>query len=223
MTTDESGSEREDPIEAVLSADEEPPSAGAPFTEGPDTAGLDTAGLDTERPDIEPPDTASALESQSEIEPVGDFDGEFDEPVANEPDVYLPVAFVDVVLHLPSSYPTLILEELDQPRRRIMIPIGMAEGVAIAHAARGIATPKPLTHALLSSVMSAYGVSVEVMRIYGVKNNSFNAELVLSGPSGQQTLICRVSDGVALCLRQRPPVPITVSPGVIDQVGITTS
>ena len=199
MTTDDSGSDK---YQSDLTADAE------------------LTG-EAQIPDIAPlPDQAN---NESTNEMVDDAGGGFDVRILYEPDVYIPVGFVDVVLHLPSSYPTLILEELDQPHRRIMIPIGMPEGVAIAHAARGIATPKPLTHALLGSVMSTYGVSVEVMRIYGVKNNSFNAELVFSGPSGQHTLICRVSDGVALCLRQRPPVPITVSPGVIDQVGITSS
>jgi bifunctional DNase/RNase len=131
-----------------------------------------------------------------------------------------PVEFVDVVVALPSSYPVVILREVDWPERQLHIPVGMAEGVAIAYAARHIATPKPLTHALFVDALVAYGVAVEVVRITDVAGRAYFAEVVLSGPGGSRVLQCRPSDAICLALRSIVPVPITATLRVLDSAGI---
>lgn len=141
-------------------------------------------------------------------------DGPFNAPIG-----YRLVGFVDVVVVLPSPNPLLVLQESDPPYREVRIPIGAAEGTAIAYAARGIETPRPLTHELFATVLETFDLSLAVVRITAVSGSSFSAELVLSSPSGSRVLSCRVSDGVALSLRQRLPAPIVISPDVLDQVG----
>lgn len=136
------------------------------------------------------------------------------------PRFFLPLSFVDVRMDLPSQYPIVTLQEFDSPHRIISIPIGFAEGTAIAYAAGLIETARPLTHELMISALEAFGLDVVTLRITDLISGNFLGEIVLSGPEGQKTLPCRVSDGIALCLRQRPPVPITASPSVIDQAGI---
>lgn len=133
--------------------------------------------------------------------------------------VFHPLSFVGVHLELPSQYPIVTLQEFDSPYRRITVPIGMTEGIAIAHAAKGIPTPRPLTHELIISILEAFGLEVVTLRITEISGGIFYGELLVSGPDGQRALACRVSDGIALCLRQRPPVPITASPSVISQFG----
>ncbi len=135
------------------------------------------------------------------------------------PRLFLPLSFVDVRMHLPSQYPVVTLQEFDAPHRIISIPVGLAEGTAIAYAAELIETPRPLTHELMIDILEAFGVEVVTLRIVDFVSGNFRGEIVLSGPEGQKSLPCRVSDGIALCLRQRPPVPITASPSVIDQAG----
>ena len=58
--------------------------------------------------------------------------------------------FVDVVLLLPATHPVVVLQEADPPYRELRIPVGGAEGIAIGYAARGLETPRPLTHELLA-------------------------------------------------------------------------
>lgn len=125
------------------------------------------------------------------------------------------LAFAGVELVLPDTNPVLVLQELEIPYRELRVPIGMPEGVAIAYAWRGIATPRPLTHELLASVMRAFGITLEVVRITEVRGSSYSAEISLNGRPGPRTVGCRLSDGVALALRQPLPVPIMAAAAVM--------
>jgi len=127
--------------------------------------------------------------------------------------------FVDVVLMLPATHPVVVLQEADAPFRELRIPVGGAEGIAIAYAARGVATPKPLTHELFARVFEEFGMSLDVVRITEVRGSSFSAEMVLSGPQGVRLIECRPSDGIALALRQRLPVPIMAALAVLSIAG----
>lgn len=141
-----------------------------------------------------------------------------DLPVTDPP-VFYPLSFVEVVLDLPDAFPIVRLQEFESPYRMIHMSIGMAEGVAIAYAAKQIATPRPLTHQLMLDTFAEFGLEVVTLRITSYDAGAFAGELVVSGPRGQRSVTCRVSDGIALCLRQRPAAPITASPSVIDQAG----
>ena len=135
------------------------------------------------------------------------------------PETFVQLRFVEVVMVLPSTHPLLVLEEREEPFRQLRIPIGVAEGVAIAYAARRIVTPRPLTHALFTDVLESFGVALETVRITAVRGSRYEAELVCSGPVGTRVFDCRPSDGVALALAQRLEVPLTATPAVLDQAG----
>ncbi len=136
-----------------------------------------------------------------------------------EPATMSQLIFVDVLIVLPSSNPVVVLQETESPYRELRIPIGGAEGIAIGYAARRIATPRPLTHELMSILLRDFDLTLEVVRITGSSGGSFTAEIVVSGPSGGRTIDCRPSDAIALALRQRLPVPIMASPEVLDEAG----
>ena len=91
-----------------------------------------------------------------------------------------------------------MLQESDAPYRELRIPIGGPEGIAIGYAARRIATPRPLTHELMTLILRDFDLTLEVVRITGSSGGSFTAEIVLSGPSGSRTIDCRPSDAIAL-------------------------
>jgi bifunctional DNase/RNase len=126
------------------------------------------------------------------------------------------LAFAGVELVLPDTNPVLLLQEMENPYRELRVPIGMPEGVAIAYAWRGIATPRPLTHELLAAVMRAFGITLEVVRITEVRGSSYSAEISLNGRPGPRTVGCRLSDAVALALRQPLPVPIMTTEAVME-------
>jgi hypothetical protein len=121
---------------------------------------------------------------------------------------------VGVELALPSSYPEVMLLETPPPHRRLRIPVGLAEGTAIAYAWRRIATPRPLTHQLLVDILDRHNVRVEAVRITCVTDGVFAAELDTTSRMGRQVVPSRSSDALAVALRQRPPVPILVADSV---------
>ncbi len=181
------------------------------------------------------PDDPSSLEASvmlgTDVPAVEDGPAFFDElePPAVEPEAELdpllasgemtPMLFVEVVLMLPATHPVVVLQEADAPFRELRIPVGGAEGIAIAYAARGIATPRPLTHELFARLLEEFTMTIDVVRITEVSGTAFSAEMVVSGPLGSRLIDCRPSDAIALALRARLPVPIVASSIVLAIAG----
>ena len=116
-----------------------------------------------------------------------------------------------VRMDMPGDHPEVLVHEAVSPWRELAIPVGMAEGNAIAYAWRGFTTPRPLTHALFSDVLERHGVELEAVRITARQGRNFFAELDTTGPRGRQIISCRPSDALALVLRQRLPTPVLVA------------
>jgi len=120
------------------------------------------------------------------------------------------VAVAGVEMDLPSANPEVVLHEAQDPWRELRIPVGLAEGTAIAYAFHGIETPRPLTHEMVTEILDRHDVSVEAARITVRRGQLFFAELDTMGPRGRRVVPCRPSDAIALVLRQRLPTPILV-------------
>jgi len=126
------------------------------------------------------------------------------------------VTVVDVHLELPAVHPEVVLQQSEPPWRQLSIPVGFAEGRAIAYAWRSVPTPRPLTHELLADVLDRHGIDVGALRITGRSGTTYLAELDTSGPRGRQTVSCRPSDGLALVLRRRMATPVLVAEDLFD-------
>jgi bifunctional DNase/RNase len=179
-------------------------------------------------------DTETETETETEIDTEADAeedaaeageedaaeDGdEPDEAESPRPEPMSQMLFVDVALVLPSTHPVIILQEADMPYRELRIPIGGAEGVAIGYAARQVATPRPLTHELISRLLDAFDLSLDAVHITSVEGANFVAELLVSGPKGVRSIDCRPSDAIALALRRSISVPIMAAPHVLELAG----
>ncbi len=103
---------------------------------------------------------------------------------------------------MPSKTPIVLLRERDG-ERYLPIWIGSAEASAIALAQQGVVPPRPLTHDLLGSVITALGHTLEQVRIVEMKENVYYAEL---GLSGGISISARTSDAIALALRAGCPI-----------------
>ncbi len=126
------------------------------------------------------------------------------------------VDVIDVELLLPASYPEVVLRERPLPNRTLRVPVGMAEGTAIAYAWRRVATPRPLTHELFVDALVRHNVRIEAVRVTAVHDGTFLAELDTVGPTGRQVVQCRTSDALAVALRTRPVAPILVADSVFS-------
>jgi len=130
-----------------------------------------------------------------------------------------PLSLVSCSLDLPMTRPVVVLQEVDEPYRELEIPVGLPEGVAISQAWRRVTVRRPPTHELFADVLARFEVEIEVLRIVALQGQVYLAELVLRAPGrGREVVPCRVSDGLALILRQPCPVPITVDERVLVQV-----
>jgi len=138
---------------------------------------------------------------------------------AADPDVWCLVAVAGVEMELPGPNPEVVLHETQEPWRELRIPVGLAEGTAIAYAWRGIPTPRPLTHELFAEVLERHDVTVAALRITARRGQLFLAELDTMGPRGRRVMPCRPSDGIALVLRRHLPTPVLVADWVFAGPG----
>lgn len=115
---------------------------------------------------------------------------------------------LSVAIDLPAQHPVVHLQEAEPPLRDLTFPIGLPEGVALAHALRRVSTPRPLTHELFMTALQRLGADVVAVRLVGRTRGTYLAELVLAGPRGTETVPCRPSDGINLALRQPVRAPV---------------
>lgn len=121
---------------------------------------------------------------------------------------------IGVRVEMPTSQPLVLLRELDGDRY-LPIWIGAVEAAAIAQAQQGTASPRPLTHELLATVIDALGDDIDEVRIVEVRDGVFFAELVFASGA---LVSARPSDAIALALRVG--ASILGAEDVLDQAGI---
>jgi uncharacterized protein len=134
---------------------------------------------------------------------------------------------VDVRVDQATNNPVVILRVAqDEPDREALptllpIFIGNIEAQAIRIGLEGRATPRPMTHDLLASVISATNATIERVVITETKDNIFYAELRLhiAGSTEVVVVSARPSDAVALSVRVG--APLFARRDLIEQHGLT--
>ena len=110
-----------------------------------------------------------------------------------------------IALDPKSNMPVVILKSIIT-RKALPICIGIFEASAIALKLDGIASPRPLTHDLLKSVIEKLNAKVSKIYISGLKNNTFYAKIILNMAQKKLDIDCRPSDAIALALRTNSPI-----------------
>ncbi|MGH9080365.1 MAG: bifunctional nuclease family protein [Acidimicrobiales bacterium] len=127
-----------------------------------------------------------------------------------------------ITVDLPNQHPTVVLRESESPRRQLSFSVSLQDGIVLSHAMRRIPTPRPLTHELLSEVLSGFDVDVVAVRIVGRRGAVYFAELDLQGRSGRSVHSCRPSDALAVALVRPVPVPILIDARLFEETGDIT-
>ncbi|HEY6623412.1 MAG TPA: bifunctional nuclease family protein [Acidimicrobiales bacterium] len=125
----------------------------------------------------------------------------------------------DVSVALPSQFPIVVLRETEAPRRQLSFAVGMQDGVGLSHALRRVPTPRPLTHELVTDVLSGFDIDVVAVRLVGRQGQTYFAELDLRGRTGRNVHSCRPTDALAIALRQAVPVPILIDSRLFEEAG----
>jgi len=100
--------------------------------------------------------------------------------------------------------------------RAFPIVIGYYEAAAIDRHVKEEPMPRPLTHDLLTSVIKAFGGTLERVIINDLKDNTFYGRLIIKRDGETLDVDSRPSDAIALAVQNN--APIFVEEHVLDEV-----
>ena len=120
-------------------------------------------------------------------------------------------------MNLVNYQRVVILKEKDADRY-LPIWIGHAEADAIAVRLQDVAVARPLTHDLLSTVITSLGARVESIIVNDLSNDTFYARIVLNVNGDTMEIDSRPSDALALAVRVK--VPIYAAESVLEKASV---
>ena len=120
-----------------------------------------------------------------------------------------------IIINETSDQQVIVLKELNG-KRSFPIVIGISEVFAIDRRLKGIETPRPMTHDLLSSTIENLGGKLEKIVINDIANHTFYAQLHISRDGQKVEIDSRPSDAIALGVFSQ--TPIYVAESVFDKM-----
>lgn len=116
------------------------------------------------------------------------------------------------------NYQRVVILKEKSAERYLPIWIGPTEADAIAMKLHDVTVPRPLTHDLLRSVITALGASVNSIIVSDLKDDTFYARITLDLDGKQVEIDSRPSDAIALAVRVK--APIYAEEAVMDKAGV---
>jgi bifunctional DNase/RNase len=126
--------------------------------------------------------------------------------------------FVESIRVNMTNYKRVVMLKEKTAQRYLPIWIGHFEADAIAIPMQNVPVSRPLTHDLLSSVITALGGKVTQVVINELADETFFAKLIVDADGRHVEVDSRPSDAIALAIRAK--VPIFVEDSVLDQAGM---
>ena len=125
----------------------------------------------------------------------------------NEEAEYLTVRVDGILLDPDSNQPVALLTD-DSGKSGMLIWIGAGEARALNSSMEHRTTPRPMTHDLLSDVMTELDGKLVQIRITDLKDNVYYALLDIETPSKTLEIDARPSDAMILALRSECPIKV---------------
>lgn len=123
-----------------------------------------------------------------------------------EGDPQVEVEVRDVAFDRSSGSPMVVLEDKDHEGQLPML-IGAFEAQAIVLRLRGMTTPRPLTHDLMTNILRRMGAVIDRVLIEDLRDNTYYAKIYLRDTRQEMVEIdSRPSDAIALALRFDKPI-----------------
>jgi RNA polymerase sigma factor (sigma-70 family) len=104
------------------------------------------------------------------------------------------------------SYVMVLVERGGE--RELPIWIGPAEAIVMAMSLESGETPRPFTHRLAASLVSAAGARLVEVKITRLADEVFYALVIVDGPGGRREVDARPSDAVNLALASGAPIRV---------------
>jgi bifunctional DNase/RNase len=122
-----------------------------------------------------------------------------------------------VRINLANNQRVVILKDAKSDRY-LFIWIANPEAYSIAMELQGAASPRPITHDLLKSVILELRATLTSVIIHKLSDDIYYASLVLDADGRHVEVDARPSDAIALAVRMKAPIYVTES--ILDQAGV---
>ena len=110
-----------------------------------------------------------------------------------------------VSFDLVGKQPIVLLKTADG-NKFLPIWIGHPEAAAILMKLQGAATPRPLTHDLVTDMLSQLDAQVTRITVTELKENTFYASITVQQDGSEIEIDSRPSDAIALAVRAEAPI-----------------
>ena len=127
----------------------------------------------------------------------------------------VPMELSKIIITETSDHQIIVLKER-QGQRSFPIVIGLHEAWAIDRAVKGVTTPRPLTHDLISNIIEGLNAGIVRILISDLRNNTFYAKIILQHDGSTVEIDSRPSDAIALAMQKN--TPIFVAKKVLEEV-----
>jgi uncharacterized protein len=112
----------------------------------------------------------------------------------------------------------IVLLKTAEGNKYLPIWIGHSEAAAILMRLQGASTPRPMTHDLVTDMLSQLDAEVVRITVTELKENTFYASITVSQNGSEIEIDSRPSDAIALAVRAE--APIFVADQVIEESAI---
>ena len=126
----------------------------------------------------------------------------------------VPMELRRIIISEVDDHQVIILKEVDGDRS-FPIVIGIFEATSIDRRVKGMASPRPLTHDLITAVVEQMGGEVQDIVISDLKEHTYFAKLRVRQEGELIEVDCRPSDAIALAVTAK--VPIYVAEDVLGE------
>ena len=118
---------------------------------------------------------------------------------------YVEMVVDSIRMDIHGTSQKVVLKEPDSDRT-LPIIIGRAEAEAIVFKLQESATPRPMGHDLMLSLVTAFGASIQEVRVTKLEQETFFAAVVITRDGQTKEIDARPSDAIALALRAQVPI-----------------
>ena len=104
------------------------------------------------------------------------------------------------------NYQRVVILRVKDTDKYLPIWIGPTEADAIALKLQDVSVPRPLTHDLLSEVISSLNATVDRIVVSDLSDDTFYAKIVIQTNGSTMEVDSRPSDAIALAVRTESPI-----------------
>jgi bifunctional DNase/RNase len=136
------------------------------------------------------------------------------QPAESEADVPVQMELKRIIINEVNDQQVVMLREAEG-ERSFPIVIGIFEATSIDRRVKGMPSPRPLTHDLVTNVIDQMGGELQDIYISELRDHTYYAKLRIRHEGELVEVDCRPSDAIALAVTAK--VPIYVAEDVLGE------